>query len=227
MIDQCADLVVQVAEILQVQCFGDASGQISLAVQGGLEPYTYDWSNGATGSVASNLSMGFYSVVVTDANGCTSSMEGGVEQPTAALSATATLSGNTVEVSVTGGTAPYSYSLAGETFASSNVFNGLAQGSYTVTVVDANGCSIESNSVQVVVAGVEEILSYSLYPNPVVEYLHIDNISSITLYDVSGQTVLEGSGASRLDLRNLKSGVYLIKATDLKGRSIQDRIVKR
>lgn len=226
-IDQCADLVVQVAEILQVQCFGDASGQISLAVQGGLEPYTYDWSNGATGSVASNLSMGFYSVVVTDANGCTSSMEGGVEQPTAALSATATLSGNTVEVSVTGGTAPYSYSLAGETFASSNVFNGLAQGSYTVTVVDANGCSIESNSVQVVVAGVEEILSYSLYPNPVVEYLHIDNISSITLYDVSGQTVLEGSGASRLDLRNLKSGVYLIKATDLKGRSIQDRIVKR
>ncbi|HEU4718477.1 MAG TPA: T9SS type A sorting domain-containing protein [Bacteroidia bacterium] len=48
-------------------------GGVSLTVTGGTGPYTYLWSNGATTQDISNVAPGVYSVIVTDANGCTSS----------------------------------------------------------------------------------------------------------------------------------------------------------
>lgn len=52
----------------QPTCSGP--GAISLAPTGGTAPYTYNWSNGATGSAISNLAPGGYSVTLSDANGC-------------------------------------------------------------------------------------------------------------------------------------------------------------
>ena len=50
---------------------GNSDGSISLSVSGGVAPYTYAWSNGASTQTASGLSLGPYSVTVTDAGGCT------------------------------------------------------------------------------------------------------------------------------------------------------------
>jgi len=50
---------------------GPDLGSIDLTVSGGVAPYSYDWSNVATGSVNGGLSAGAYSVTITDANGCT------------------------------------------------------------------------------------------------------------------------------------------------------------
>ena len=51
-----------------ISCFGVRDGNIDLTVTGGVAPYTYDWSNGATTQDVSGLAAGFYSVRVTGAN---------------------------------------------------------------------------------------------------------------------------------------------------------------
>lgn len=51
-------------------CYLSETGSITLAVKGGTSPYTYKWSNGATTKDISNIGAGFYSVVVTEKDGC-------------------------------------------------------------------------------------------------------------------------------------------------------------
>ena len=43
---------------------------IDLGLDGGIEPYTYNWSNGDTIEDICHLSEGDYSIAVTDANDC-------------------------------------------------------------------------------------------------------------------------------------------------------------
>jgi large repetitive protein len=64
-------LNVSVSGTNHVVCAGAATGSISLAVSGGVTPYNYTWTNGASGSNPANLIAGTYTVTVTDANSCT------------------------------------------------------------------------------------------------------------------------------------------------------------
>jgi ELWxxDGT repeat protein len=49
---------------------GAQTGEIQAIVQGGTEPFSYQWSNGATTQNISGVSSGYYEVKVTDATGC-------------------------------------------------------------------------------------------------------------------------------------------------------------
>lgn len=113
--------------------------------------YNYAWSNGSTMQQIENLTHGTYTVIVTDANGCT-----------VTASATITNSNNIdIEIpweypcivspgqataNVTGGTAPYAY--AWSNGATTQQITNLTAGTYTVTVTDANGCDA-TNSVTI------------------------------------------------------------------------------
>lgn len=57
-------------EIVSVSCIGNIDGEISIIVYGGIQPYTYLWSNQATGAIITGLSAGEYIVTVTDYNNC-------------------------------------------------------------------------------------------------------------------------------------------------------------
>ncbi|MBI2966995.1 MAG: T9SS type A sorting domain-containing protein [Bacteroidetes bacterium] len=126
-----------------VTCNGGSNGTVSATASGGTTPFTYSWSSGTT----SGLSPGIYTVTVTDNNGCTATQTATVTEP-ALLSVSATSTavscygGNDGTVSATGsgGTLPYNY------FWSSGSTSGLAAGTYTVTVSDANGCWVQQST---------------------------------------------------------------------------------
>ncbi|MCB0642341.1 MAG: HYR domain-containing protein [Phaeodactylibacter sp.] len=73
---------------VNVECANMSDGMLGVAATGGTPPYTFEWSNGATGAVAANLPAGDYSVTLTDAHDCEASLNMSVEvldnqQPTA------------------------------------------------------------------------------------------------------------------------------------------------
>ena len=69
---------------VNVSCFGGNDGLIDLTVANGVEPYTFDWDNDGTGDNdpedLTNLSAGTYSVIITDANGCTQTSSATITQ---------------------------------------------------------------------------------------------------------------------------------------------------
>jgi hypothetical protein len=115
---------------------------------GGTAPYTYSWSPaGGTGATSTNLPAGTYTVTVIDANGCISSDDITINEPTPiAAQATPTdalcngSNSGSASVNAAGGTSPYTYSWSGGGGTGATA-NNLAAGNYTVTLTDANGCT--------------------------------------------------------------------------------------
>jgi gliding motility-associated-like protein len=126
---------------------GNSNGTASVDVVGGTAPYTFQWANGSTASTLSGLSAGAYSVVVSDANGCTYSDVAGVsniEGPTTILSTITQCTcygdqNGSAEVSVNAGTPPFSYQWT-PTGGNAAIATGLSAGNYVVTVTDAYNC---------------------------------------------------------------------------------------
>jgi hypothetical protein len=143
-----------------VDCHGYLTGSVTLTVTGGLAPFTFTLSNGATsGSVESNsyeftgLSAGTYTATVTDANGVVSSESTHFEvsEPDAikaSVSSTAVScfggSNGTATIdsaTISGGVGPYTFAWANGS--TDSTITGLAAGSYTVTVTDSLECSVD------------------------------------------------------------------------------------
>ena len=125
-----------------------ATGTASANPSGGSIPYSYLWNNGQTSQTASGLSAGTYTVTVTDANGCTAITTANVTQPStinstaSALPDTCSKNVGTAAAITTGGVTPYSYAWSnGQT---TSAISNLSAGNYSVTVTDANGCSLSS-----------------------------------------------------------------------------------
>ncbi|GAB5526054.1 MAG: hypothetical protein Roseis2KO_39260 [Roseivirga sp.] len=136
-----------------VTCNGADNGVILVNADGGTAPYEYSL-DGTTFSATDfpDLAAGNYTLTVRDANGCTDMTMVTITEPDAlALSVTGTSDvtcGNdadgTVSVSLSGGTAPYTYSLDGTNFGDDSALAGLLKGDYTLTIRDANDCSIST-----------------------------------------------------------------------------------
>jgi uncharacterized repeat protein (TIGR01451 family) len=125
-------------------CVGGSNGMLVVTASGGTTPYTYSWSpSGGTKDTANNLTAGSYTVTVTDFTGCTATATANIY--TDAISVQ--LKNDTVcGGSCTGTLTPIVYSSSGPyNFQWSNSsFNptatNLCAGTYSVTVMDANGC---------------------------------------------------------------------------------------
>lgn len=141
-----------------VNCFGNHNGMAAITPSGGTPPYTYSWSpTGGVGSSATGLSAGTYSVIITDANGCSGTQTVTITQPpalTATASATSVICSSTnasATVTATGGTPGYTYHWNPSGQITPTASN-LASGNYTVTVTDAKGCT-SSNTITVTSSG--------------------------------------------------------------------------
>ena len=132
------------------------NGSIAATASGGTAPYTFSLNSGAFQSSGTfpNLGPGNYTVTAKDNNGCTGSASFTLTAPNPCSGVTISVSNAAVQLtpcvtppngSITatpsGGTGPYTFSMNGGAFQSSNIFSGLAAGNYTVTAKDVNGCT--------------------------------------------------------------------------------------
>ncbi|GIZ10245.1 hypothetical protein FUMI01_29690 [Flavobacterium sp. UMI-01] len=131
-------------------CFGGVGGSATTIPNGGTAPYTYLWNTNATTQTITGLAPGTYSVVITDAKGCTTTKSVTNAAPTQ-LAVTATrvnttaagASNGSATANPTGGDLPYTYLWNnGQT---TKTATGLTAGTYTVTVTDNSGCTATTN----------------------------------------------------------------------------------
>lgn len=143
-----------------ITCFGNVDGAVTINATGGTGIYSYSFDGGDTfgdDNSSAGLAAGDYSgFVVEDSNGCSLTIAGSVSvSEPSALSVSVSVNdplcnGETGEIEVTaeGGTPNYEYAADGENFDSSPTIE-VEGGEYTVTVMDANGCTVSSETVTV------------------------------------------------------------------------------
>lgn len=166
-IDACSYLYrpdIGIALTVQdVSCAGQADGAITASISGGVPPYSVSWSNGATDTIITNLSAGFYLLTVTDNGGTTVITNATVNEPESNLQLGIDgiepdypINGpeGTISVLVDGGTPPYVITLTGPSPKTQNLsepgvalLEGLAQGDYLLQVRDTNDCLEEKSAV--------------------------------------------------------------------------------
>ncbi|MCB0430729.1 MAG: gliding motility-associated C-terminal domain-containing protein [Flavobacteriales bacterium] len=129
-----------------ISCLGNQTGAIDVEIEGGSPPFTYVWTQGSTTQDISGLSAGSYAVVVSDVRGCVANESTTLTEPASGMEPTYT---NTeikcngqatasIDVTVTGGTTPYTYSWSNG--ATSEDLSNLPAGTYILSLSDGNGC---------------------------------------------------------------------------------------
>jgi gliding motility-associated-like protein len=167
------EMTMELTQSNPIICYGDSTGQLTATVQNGTPPYTYIWSTGDSTTTASttnsisSLGAGFYSVTVSDANGCTfiDTMTIANVDPPLFITLDPTMvtcvggSDGQIIANVSGGTPPYNYvwaPLGGNNATAS----GLPAGTYWVIATDIYGCQISDTATLV-----------ELYPLPPVNFI--------------------------------------------------------
>ena len=169
--------------VTDINCFGDATGSISIAATGGEAPYTYNIDGGAfqTSPDFLNLAAGTYAIIVRDANNCEETASVTVNQLNQIIAEAALTQNYTCiqdgEITVgsiiptTGGSGNYQYSINGGAWTASttlgHAFVGLIDGTYTISVRDANniGCVINLPDIIIAPLPTEPTLSESVTYN--------------------------------------------------------------
>lgn len=208
-----------------VSCNGGADGIALVTASGGTGVTSAIWSNGQIGSTANALTAGTYTVSVTDANACNTTTSVTITEPIA-LSGTVVDNGDgTATANGLGGTAGYSYqwdaTAGNQTTATAT---GLVNnGTYSVTITDANGCTSIAN-VTVTIVGLDQIPNLSAFevlPNPNAGTFQIQvtfteaKEATVRLTNVLGQVLKEynysdASFSIPVELSNQASGVYFV-----------------
>lgn len=134
---------------MDISCFGERDGEVSVSPSGGRPGYTFNWSNGGTSEVINGLSAGPYSVTITDDSGCPIVVDTLVVEPSEIVGMVIDVMDNTcfgvegggLTLSATGGTAPYTFSSGDGNFQASGSLSDLGAGVYAPVIMDSEGCT--------------------------------------------------------------------------------------
>ena len=214
-------------------CYGDESGSITIDVDGGADPYNFEWTNdnGFTSDDQNidNLEGGTYIAVVTDDNNCQITQDFNVDEPSPII-----ISGGIEEsetLIVTGGTGDYSYDWEGPDGFTANTptITPEENGEYTLTVTDENGCE-EDKTFNVTTISVNEhqTIVISAYPNPASDQFFLETnsheVSQLQMIDITGKLVKSvhvNSSLVEIDVANLKNGLYIYRVLDRNGAVVK------
>lgn len=141
-----------------ISCNGSTDGSIDYTINGGTPNYSFVWDNGETTEDLSDLSVGTYQLTVTDLNGCTIDTSITLTEPdplTQNITAPVLAGGfniscfgatdGSIDYTIVGGTPGYNFEW--DNGATSEDLNSLMVGTYSVSVTDMNGCTIDTSII--------------------------------------------------------------------------------
>ena len=197
-------------------CNGESDGTISLSISGGNPGYTVSWSNGGSGQNLNNLSAGTYTPTVTDANGCVKVGSAITVGQPAPITATPTINnascfGNddgSISLNISGGTAGYTVTWSNTSTGTS--ISGLSAGSYSATIVDANGCTFSDtySITQPASFGLSFVVTNE---SPAGD----DGAINLTVSPSGNYSFLWSNGATTEDINGLSADIYTVTVTDI------------
>lgn len=222
------DKIVTLVEIKAVRGYGLSDGSVNISSSGGIHPYQYSWTSDKGFSASTediyNIPSNTYDLTITDSENCIYDTAVFVSEPDSlALTSEITkvfcnaFSDGAIEVSVTGGVPPYSYSWANTEIILTDetpIISGLPMGSYYLTITDNNGITL-SESFYVgepisVIANIETIDAYCY-----------DSLNGSAFLTVSGGnppfSFLWSNGANTQNIEDVHSGDYEVEIVDLNG----------
>jgi len=220
-------LAVSSAIVSDVNCLNGNDGLIDLTVEGGVMPYSYSWSNGALVQDLTGLTAGSYTVTITDAAPIMNSLvvTYTIDQPTTSVSMTyvtdnptSCLLDGSISILVEGGTAPYTYEWSNGS--TNEDLTQVGSGSYSVLIADANGCTYNSASINLVAYTMD--LSVSVTPN--VCNGGNDASVSVIVNNQLPQSFVWSNGGTTDYIENLTAGNYVVTVTDYYGCSVVENV---
>lgn len=241
--------VVATATATDISCNGSANGFVSVAATGGTGNYTFsiDGVTYVAGGTFSVTDAGDYIVYAQDENGCTADATAMVSEPEAIVVTGVSegadeLGGGSIDITVSGGTAPYTFVWSGpDSFFSvdEDVTDAMA-GAYSVTVTDSNDCEVTyETSIALGVVNLTVADAIAVYPNPStgVFQVNLEGLRGERLQfevtDMQGRAVYSESFGNRsgnmfhaMDLTGLANGFYQFHIATESGRQTL-QLVKR
>ena len=224
--------------ITNVSCNGLLNGSVTFVPASGVAPYTISFNGSPfTATVTyTGLSAGTYPYIIRDKKSCEFAGSVIITQPTtitgvATLTTNYTCSGGglgngVITVSgVSGGSGAYTYSIDGLNFVASNVFSGLTNGTYTVTIKDANNCTFITNSVIISPLNPPTDMTFAATALSCPA-----NTSTVTITTIGGnpafsyQIILPVVGIAQASnvFNNLAPGTYTFQVTDARNCTYQE-----
>ncbi|TBX70020.1 T9SS type A sorting domain-containing protein, partial [Flavobacterium silvisoli] len=197
-------------------CFG-GSGSITFSATGGTGTKTYTVNGNSATSPFSASASGTYTIVATDANGCTDTKQVTITIPTKVeLTANGTNplcfgGSGSITFSATGGTGDKTYTVNGNS--ATSPFSASASGTYTIVATDANGCT-DTKQVTITIPTKVELTANGTNP------LCFGGSGSITFSATGGtgtKTFTVNGNSATSPFSASASGTYTIVATDANG----------
>lgn len=214
-------------------CNGDSTGSICLVSSGGTPGYNYLWSSGDSTSCIFSLYTGSYSVIVSDANNCSTTVSVTITEPPLLILGNLTLTnpscigctdGSICIGTSSGGTPSYTYSITPASAPTGNCYLNLSAGVYMVCITDANGCtSCTTDTLVDQPSGIRNLFSEKdivIYPNPFSDEATIEiydlqfTIYDFSLFDITGREVIKSqitNQISQIVKGDLIDGIYFIE----------------
>ncbi len=235
------------SNITQPSCANSCNGNISVTATGegaSITPLTYQWfANGqpiigVNGSSLTNVCAGNYSVVVTNANGLSSTQEFTIQQPSVLsvwvdiLPTTCNeLSNGQFTVGVWGGTSPYSY--AWSTGENTQFLEGLSAGFQAgLVITDANGCQTNAGVQTMYASTVDFGLAFVANPTAGISPLAVifdnqtPNLSAYNFQWDFGDGFIENNNASFVPHLYSFDGIWDVTLTATDAQGCVDQLVK-
>jgi len=211
-------------------CNGTNTGSATIVASGGVGGFDFDWGSGISGDVQNSLFAGNYVVTVTDNNDCTITINVDIGEPDPLNIAIVSLqepscqgsSDGSVEVAATGGNGDFTYTwLPAIGTVNDEILSDIPAGTYTVEVIDSEGCTSSSQ----VTLGEPALLEVEASNTDVSCVAGMDGTATVSVFGgTPDYTFAWSNGATTQSIDGLETGSYSVTVTDSNGCTLEESV---